>query len=833
MRLAPPGASGQACRFVLGAVLLSVVPRIASAQAPTDTLVPAGAEYRFHGVFSGIETWFHGSRYRALWAIPVAAPQVPLAFDRARTVDGASDSALRVGTFRLWAPDGSLWEYRALDRDLVAATPPPLRNNLLPSVIQGLNASRHPGAPPVVVALADAVGARVPESQWVRLNDSMLAPPGIGRLGYLQAVESAGSMTTDVLDSLRQRGAREFDARTYLRERLFDTYLGHWDDSPAQWRWSQASPAGLWTPEPRDRDRAFAKFDGALAGMARGTMPGFVSFGTSFQERLGVMPFQRTLDRQLLSLLDWPVWDSVTSALQAALTDSVIAGAVGLLPPEYRDMDAEPLAAALRARRDALPGAARRLYLLVNQEAAFFGSPGADTVIATRHADGALDLELQGGIRRSYAPGETDEIALHLEGGADQVELVGPGNVGPLLDIAWQPGLTVHGARGSGQRTTLYGDRPRASPLQIGMVPDTLPRPEVEDLDLTRPPPTPLRGTDVGPVVWFDVNSDVGLLFGGGVTLTTYRLGHDPFYRKLQLRSAYATAVDNYAIEMHGEFRRWRSPVTLTLDAGRSAIAVLHFFGYGNTTSFDQPASFYLAQQTQLYLNPAWNYRMTPHTVMGIGPIFKHVRTDTLINSYINETRPYGVPEFAQVGVLATATYDTRDATSFTRTGWWINAGGSFYPFVFGAGAPFGSMQASAATYVTPPALPRLTLAARATARLVMGEVPVHEAAFIGGSNTVRGYTSGRYAGQASAFFNTELRARLATLPLVVPWQFGVVGIGDLGRVFNETDTVQVWHGSIGWGIWFALPDRSLGGVMTIVHSPQGSSLWLHTAFMF
>ena len=636
------------------------------------------------------------------------------------------------------------------------------------------------------------------------------------------SVSTEGRTTAEVLDSLREDGGRNFDARAYLRERLLDTYLGTVDDSPDQWRWTRTGPDGQWTPEPRDRERAFAKYDGVLAGLARGTIPAFVNFGEEYQEQLGVMAYQRTLDRQLLSLLDWPVWDSVTTAFQAALTDSVIAAAVAQLPPEYLAGGARSLASGLRARRDLLPKAACGLYRLVNQEAAFFGTPGADTVTVTRMQDGALELAFQDGFRRVYAPGETDAVALYLGGGADRIELVGPGRAARSSTSPGSRGLTLSGARGSGQRTTVYGGGPRTGEMRLEIVADTLPVPEVEDLDLTRPPPVPLHGTDVGPNFWFDVNSDVGVLIGGGVTLTTYRMGYEPYYKKLRFRSGYATAVDNYAIEVNGEFRRWRSRQATTLDAGLSEIIVLHFFGFGNTTPFTQPANFYLAQQRQLYVYPAWNYKMTPHSNLAVGPIYKHVRTDTLASSYISQTDPYGVPEFAQLGVQAIAAYDTRDTPRFTRSGWNIRAGGSFYPVVFEDGKPFGTMQVSGATYVTLPQLPRFTLAVRATGRLTMGNVPVHEAAFVGGSTTVRGYESGRYAGQASVYFNNELRIHAATLPFVVPWQVGVVGIADLGRVFNVTDDDNVWHGSAGGGIWFSLPNRSVGGVVTVVGEPAG-----------
>ena len=65
------------------------------------------------------------------------------------------------------------------------------------------------------------------------------------------------------------------------------------------------------------------------------------------------------------------------------------------LPPEYLAGGASFLASGLRARRDLLPKAAFGLYRLVNQEAAFFGTSGADTVTVTRMQDGALELAFQ------------------------------------------------------------------------------------------------------------------------------------------------------------------------------------------------------------------------------------------------------------------------------------------------------------------------------------------------------------------------------------------------------------------------------------------------------
>jgi hypothetical protein len=812
---------------------MTVAAQPLSAQVPTDTTLPAGAEYQFRGSFSGLERWLHGQRYRILWATPVAAPSVGLtgALPEAPVTDAAEGR--RAGFLPFRAPDGTSWVYRALDRDLVAIAPLPLRENLLPSVIQGLNASRHPGAAPVVAALAAATDARVPTSRLARLEDSLPVPNGDGRLGFLRLADTVGLTTTQVLERLRQSDANEFDAQAYLRERLFDTYLGSWDDAPDLWRWERAGAPERWTPRPRVRDQAFAMYDGLLAGLARRAVPAFVSFAPSYDKQLGVMPLQRALDRQLLTLLDWRIWDSTATAMQHALTDSVIAAAVAMEPPEYAALDSAGLAATLRARRDALPQAARQLYRLVNQEAAFFGTAGADTVTVTQLPDDRVDIVFRDGRTRHFASGDADAIALYLGGGADLVELRGKEKDGPFVDIAWRPGLTLAGERGGGVGTTLFGGGQVPDSLRADVVRDTLPPPEIADVTLLRPRPVPIHGTTYGPVVWADLNSDVGLLIGGGVDITTYRAGHTPYYRWLQLKAGYATSPEDFAIELHGRFNRWRSREAVTLDAWLSQIAVLHFFGYGNDTPFDQPVNYYRAKQGQLYLSPAWNFRPTPATRFFIGPVFKRVLTDTLSQNLLNATRPYGVPEFAQLGVRAGAAWDSRDAPNFTRHGFWITIGGAFYPVVFGAGTPFGAIDATAAAYFTPRRLTRITLAVRGTGRVVRGDFPVHEAAYAGGSATLRGYPSGRYAGDAAVYFNNEVRLQVGTLPLVVPWQVGVEGIVDVGRVFNVGGDPDIWHGSVGGGLWLAMPDRSLGGVVTVVHSSEGTSVWVGTGFIF
>ena len=74
-----------------------------------------------------------------------------------------------------------------------------------------------------------------------------------------------------------------------------------------------------WTPIPRDRDQAFARFDGLLLSLARLSAPQLVEFSPTYPSMVGLTWNARVLDRRLLTGLEWPVWDSVATDLKRRL----------------------------------------------------------------------------------------------------------------------------------------------------------------------------------------------------------------------------------------------------------------------------------------------------------------------------------------------------------------------------------------------------------------------------------------------------------------------------------------------------------------------------------
>jgi hemolysin activation/secretion protein len=162
-----------------------------------------------------------------------------------------------------------------------------------------------------------------------------------------------------------------------------------------------------------------------------------------------------------------------------------------------------------------------------------------------------------------------------------------------------------------------------------------------------------------------------------------------------------------------------------------------------------------------------------------------------------------------------------------------LEAGGKIYPAVWDVDSTFGEVHGEAATYLTAPVPLQPTLALRVGGRKLWGQYPFFEAAFIGGSSTVRLGRVNRYAGDAAAYGNAELRLALARMTLVLPADVGVFGLADVGRVFLETESSDKWHSAVGGGIWLAWLDRANTISLALAAGEEHTGFYVQAGFGF
>ena len=104
-------------------------------------------------------------------------------------------------------------------------------------------------------------------------------------------------------------------------------------------------------------------------------------------------------------------------------------------------------------------------------------------------------------------------------------------------------------------------------------------------------------------------------------------------------------------------------------------------------------------------------------------------------------------------------------------------------------------------------------LALRVGGQQQFGRYPYHEAAYLGGGDTLRGLPRQRYAGDALRSTATpSCASRCAGAPARPCPSFGLFGLADGGRVFLEGESSDRWHTAYGGGVWLSI----VGHVMSL-----------------
>jgi hypothetical protein len=843
---------------VIGLVLMTSPGMRLAGQEPDSIpeerkLQAAGPRYQA----SGLHRFLFGPEYRSLWSTPVSVPVLDL-----RTFGGglkavSKGGGLQTKSLLLTARDGREFFFRSVDKDPSATLPTELRSTVAGDVVRDQTSSALPTAPLVVGPLLDAAGILHGKSRlYVLPDDSLLGefrPEFAGLMGFLEdrvggsrSVPAHWGGATEIIDSdsLLARMARGPDdraeARLFLTARLFDLLIGDWDRHAGQWSWARFGNAvpRRWVPIPQDRDQAFAKYDGVLLSVARQTAPQLTNFGSGYPYLAGATWNGRDLDRRLLVDLEWPVWESGAIALQSALSDQVINEAVRALPPEHYALVGAKLAASLRSRRDHLVKAARGYYDLLAKQVDVHATDAEDEASVTREPDGTLQVALSGPgknrdpyFRRRFDPA-TKEVRLYLDGGDDRAVVRG-GSGGPTLRVLGGDGQDrlVDSTRKGSER--FYDDagapaQTEGSGSKVDRRPYTVPR--------KNPEAVPERdwGKRWTASTTLSYGPDIGVVLGGGRTLTVYGFRKDPYASRHAFRAAFASGPVSYRLEYQGEFRRENSGIRLDLLAGASGIDVITFSGFGNDNPAPGNTEFYRVTQDAYRLQPSVVFALGSRATMRLGPVLRYVSTDDRPDRYLATLGDlYGTGNFGELGGGISLRYDSRDRPALARKGLLLELGGDAYPAIWDVDSTYGEVRGEAVTYLSINAPMEPTLALRVGGRKLWGQYPFFDAAFIGGASTVRLGRENRYAGDASAYGSTELRLSLARIKLVLPARIGIFGLVDAGRVFLAGETSDTWHAAGGGGVSLSFLEHGYTISLAIAQSEERTGIYLQGGFAF
>jgi hypothetical protein len=841
--------------FALLCMIVSVMPArsvwsqaVSTASGRDSVVVVAGKGF----AAGGLRRFLLGDDYRDLWTTPIKVPVLDLRAFRGGLRPVEQGGGKQTATLRFIAADNTEYVFRPVHKTPNLSDQ--FKGTIIWNIFSDQGSASHPAGPVGAAPLLGRVGVLHPEPVLYAMPDD----PVLGEFrkhyaGMLGAIEEypsppknapgfAGAIeiidSEELFERINKDPVNRVDARALLTARLMDLLIGDNDRHPGQWRWARLASGSdpPWVPIPRDRDKAFLSYEGLLLKLARRAEPSLVTFDSTYPTNPAVY-FGAAIefDRRLLANLDKSAWDSVANSLVRSITDSVIDEAVRVMPREYAP-SSRMIAEKLKSRRDQLPDAAARYYLTLWKVADVHGSDADDRATVVRSGDGSLDLTIQSGTRapwfhRRFDPAETREIRLYLHGGNDMAVVTG--------DATRSIKLRIIG--GNGNNTLVDSSRVagRTNPTRLyesGVVDgvkyetDTARKDTTAEIDeslmvfnrlpLSRAygtliPPVRDRGSSVRPVIGLRSSRGLGTAVRIGAARYVYGFRRVPYKTMTKAEVAYATS-NRYEVGLAYDYRLESSGLHIPAEAKMSQFEVFQFHGFGNDVP-DLHGLFYDVRQRQWTFRPAVGFSFWPQSDISLGPIVRFTSTDSLPNRFIAEQRPYGFPDFGQVGLQLRLHFDSRVEPDTTKPRGVLDLTGSTYPAMWDVENAYSAVSGVASAFITLPVPKRPVLALRAGGKKLFGDFPYFDAAFLGGASSLRVEHRQQFAGDASVFGTAELRVPVAQFPLILPLDVGLIGFADAGRVYVDSESPGGWHTAVGGGFWvgFLDPGKSVNVVFT------------------
>jgi hypothetical protein len=864
--------------YALASMFLSTVLAASSLQAQDsvgrvarDTTFPANTRFaagRFH-------RFLLGDNWRDEWTTPITVQFLDLkSFGGGlRPVELAGGRQTR--TLRLEGKNGVPYVFRPVNKGV--DLPDIYRHTIFWYLLADGRSSLHPTAPVLGVPVFAAANLLHPSPRLFVMPDD----PALGEFrsrfaGVLGTIEErpkvpengpafAGAKkiidSKELLERINRDPENRVDLRAYLAARLVDMMLNDNDRHPGQWDWARltADSNALWIPIGRDRDKLIHSEEGLFARVAGFVNASIIKFASSYPTVPSLTTQATEMDRRLLIGLERPVWDSVAAEVVRKIPDQVIEGAVHRLPREY-SASFPGIIAKLKARRDQIPALARRYYAFIAQVADIHATDADEVATVVRSRDGVVDVSIQSGNRppyfsRRFDVRETREIRLYLHGGNDIAIVRGSVRHSIPFRIIGGAGtnLLTDSSRVGGDRspTHLYDARTVGKPRYDADTSDKREFSE-EELPFNRRPWTRAylslapaqkdRGSSIRPVLTLRSGHGLGLVPGIGVAQYQYGFRQVPYSSLLSADVAYSTAVRGFDIGLGYDNRFESSMAHMLASARMSQLEVVEFRGFGNNVP-DLRGPFYEVRQRQWSFRPALGFSPNSKSDISVGPVFRYTTTDSARNRFITQQRPYGFPDFKQAGFQLQFQYDTRGSPElFDIPGrnvlirlaqrdrdpylWGkVRFAASFYPAMFDVQTTYKKLSGVVSGYVTAPVFTHPVLALRAGGEKLYGNFPYFDAAFIGGSRSLRTEHAQRFAGDASLYGTTELRVPLVHFPLIIPLNVGAIGFADVARVYLNGESTGLWHKGTGAGLWFSFVRPELGVTVMRTNNPDRRTL--------
>ncbi|MDQ3051653.1 MAG: hypothetical protein M3Q95_12260 [Bacteroidota bacterium] len=795
-----------------------------------------------------------GEHYRGAWTAPVRVPLIDLQKEQGGLEITKKGGGNQTKSLHLLNKKGEELTLRSVVKYPENLLGPMMTNTLAADVVKDQTSSIHPYTPFVIDNLSDVAGILHSDPKIVFIpNDEQLqeyreefantlaifekkADGNMASVDNFLYVEKA--IGSDNLMKLQKKENNTYiDDYALLKSRLFDMWINDWDRHQGQWRWGKVecdenrmarckklnAKKEYYIPIPKDRDQAFARFDGVIPWIAgrRWVARRFQHFSNEVKDVTGLNYNARNFDHAFLSRLSREDWNRISSELQQELTDKKIENAIRQFPDTIYKIDGQDMINTLKARRNNMSSFTNRYYDFLSRNVDVRGSNEREVFIISRINDDSTQVKMYDSkaveenllYSRTFITGETKEVRIYGGDGDDVFDVKGKVNNSIIVRIIGGKGndsIVDQSFVKRGCRKTVIYDEKKKNEINFGRESKnmTSKSSSVNDYEYDSHP-----YDLIAPATFFGYNRDDGVFLGGGVLLKKQGFRKEPYAYMQRLVANVALNEKSFNLRYLGDFIKvfgvWGIHAEAEVLAPRSTT---NFYGLGNeTVRLVDDDDFYRLRYNNVFVYPGFKRIIRKSHSVKIGPIYEYIRVDRTEGRFITSLQ--GTPYLGQAvarnlgGVKLEYEIQSIDDSVLTFRGIKWRLAAVTQTSLDGDDYNTTNIESNINIYV--PIANRATIAIRLGGATRLGDYDFFQANTLGGytlnreSGNLRGHLRGRFSGQTVAYVNTDLRVKLFTFKTYLfPSHFGIMGFYDTGRVWVQNDNSDKWHNGFGGGVW-------------------------------